>query len=225
IAALSAEVTASNARVKQGAARIKHLKATAKTTEKEMKARKFAAEKQVSQLVKDRNAAEARVKAAEEGLQRLNYDQTQEDGLAEEREREEHTVANLRVARDTLSAQMAGRLNFDYSDPERGFDRSRVKGLVANLINVKDIAHTTALEVTAGGRLFQVVVDTEQTAKILLKNGRLKKRVTIIPLNKISGYPLRSSQLSRAAAIAQRTNGQAMCAIELVSSLPRSKDS
>lgn len=47
--------------------------------------------------MKDRNAAEARVKAAEEGLQRLNYDQTQEDGLAEEREREEHTVANLRV--------------------------------------------------------------------------------------------------------------------------------
>lgn len=54
---------------------------------------------------------------------------------------------------------MAGRLNFDYSDPERGFDRSRVKGLVANLINVKDIAHTTALEVTAGGRLFQVRYD------------------------------------------------------------------
>lgn len=37
IAALSAEVSASEARVAQGSSRIKHLKNTAKTTEKEMK--------------------------------------------------------------------------------------------------------------------------------------------------------------------------------------------
>ena len=37
IAELSGEVSSSAARAKQGAARVKHLKATAKTTEKEMK--------------------------------------------------------------------------------------------------------------------------------------------------------------------------------------------
>lgn len=37
IAELAAEASAAQARVKQGASRIKHLKATAKTTEKEMK--------------------------------------------------------------------------------------------------------------------------------------------------------------------------------------------
>ena len=42
------------------------------------------------------------------------------------------------------------------------------------------------------------------------------RRVTIIPLNKITGNPLKPNQLSRAASIAQRMNGRATCAIELV---------
>lgn len=57
---------------------------------------------------------------------------------------------------DRLSAQVAGRLNFEYKDPTKNFDRSRVKGLVAKLVQVKDPAHSTALEVAAGGRLYQV---------------------------------------------------------------------
>eukprot|EP00329_Picozoa_sp_Boothbay-MS584-11_P002206 22131_6 len=36
-----------------------------------------------------------------------------------------------------------------------------------------------------GGALYSVVVDSEQTGKLLLKSGKLKRRVTIIPLNKI----------------------------------------
>lgn len=56
---------------------------------------------------------------------------------------------------DRLSAQVAGRLNFEYKDPHRNFDRSRVKGLVAKLVQVKDPSHSTALEVAAGGRLYQ----------------------------------------------------------------------
>ena len=57
---------------------------------------------------------------------------------------------------DRLSAQVAGRLNFEYKDPHKNFDRSRVKGLVAKLVQVKDPSHSTALEVAAGGRLYQV---------------------------------------------------------------------
>lgn len=36
-----------------------------------------------------------------------------------------------------------------------------MKGLVANLITIKDVSNATALEVVAGGRLYHVVVDTE----------------------------------------------------------------
>jgi hypothetical protein len=41
-------------------------------------------------------------------------------------------------------------------DPERGWDHNRVKGVVAKLVRVKDPAVATALEVAAGGRLYQV---------------------------------------------------------------------
>ena len=47
-------------------------------------------------------------------------------------------------------------VDFSFKDPERGFDRARVKGVVARLVRVKDAAATTALEVAAGGKLYQV---------------------------------------------------------------------
>jgi len=58
--------------------------------------------------------------------------------------------------------------------------------LVANLIDLKDPNTAIALEVTAGGKLYFVVVDNEQTGKLLLNKGNLKRRVTMIPLNKIT---------------------------------------
>uniref|UniRef100_A0AAZ3Q5J8 SMC hinge domain-containing protein n=1 Tax=Oncorhynchus tshawytscha TaxID=74940 RepID=A0AAZ3Q5J8_ONCTS len=68
-----------------------------------------------------------------------------------------------------------------HSDPERDWDRSRVKGLLANLITVSDV------------KLYNVVVDTEVTGKKLLEKGELKRRYTIIPLNKISARTLNDS--------------------------------
>ena len=59
-----------------------------------------------------------------------------------------------------------------------------MKGVVAKLVRVKDPANATALEVAAGGKLYQVVVDTEATARALLSKGQLRNRVTIVPLNK-----------------------------------------
>ena len=45
------------------------------------------------------------------------------------------------------------QLRFDYTDPEKNFDRRRVHGLVCKLVQVKDTANATALEVTAGGKV------------------------------------------------------------------------
>lgn len=36
-----------------------------------------------------------------------------------------------------------------------------MKGLLANLITVRDVSYATGLEVVAGGRLYNIVVDTE----------------------------------------------------------------
>ena len=79
-------------------------------------------------------------------------------------------------------------IDFNYSDPSPNFDRAKVKGLVAQLFTM-DRQHSRAamaLEVCAGGRLYNVVVDNAETGTQLLQKGKLKKRVTIIPLNKIA---------------------------------------
>lgn len=91
-------------------------------------------------------------------------------------------------------------LDFTYSDPYPGFNRNLVKGLVASLLEL-DPSHfdkTTALEIAAGGRLYNVVVEDEKVASQLLNNGRLKKRVTIIPLNKIQTNPIPAAVRDRA---------------------------
>ena len=45
-----------------------------------------------------------------------------------------------------LSGQLAN-VDFTYRDPVKNFDRSKVKGVVATLITVKDSSTMTALEV------------------------------------------------------------------------------
>ena len=54
-----------------------------------------------------------------------------------------------------------------FRDPERGWDRSKVKGLLANLISVPDVSYATALQVVAGGRLYNIVVDTEVGVRVV----------------------------------------------------------
>lgn len=98
---------------------------------------------------------------------------------------------NIFQQRDFIKQRLSS-LDFDYASPHPNFDRRSVKGLVASLISLDqaDYNKSTALEITAGGRLYNVVVETEQVGKDLLKNGRLKKRVTIIPLNKIDAFKI-----------------------------------
>lgn len=69
---------------------------------------------------------------------------------------EETVMEGLRHTVETLSAQLEGRLAFEYRDPEKGFDRARVKGLVARLVTLKDPSTATAVEVVAGAKLYQV---------------------------------------------------------------------
>ncbi len=61
---------------------------------------------------------------------------------------------------DDMSAEL-GRLEFTFSDPEKGFDRSRVKGLVAKLIRVQSKDATTALEVLVWRVLHAIFVTVD----------------------------------------------------------------
>lgn len=84
---------------------------------------------------------------------------------------------------------------------------------MAKLTRVADPTTSTALEVAAGGKLYQVVVDNEQTAKALLAHGHLRQRVTIIPLNKVSAHSIPPSAV---AATRRMAGDKAQLALELV---------
>ncbi|MBA0578271.1 hypothetical protein Gorai_020563, partial [Gossypium raimondii] len=117
-------------------------------------------------------------------LESLPHKEDQMETLQKDCAVELELIQKLKDTVQDLSAQLAN-VQFTYCDPVKKFDRSKVKGVVVKLIKVKDSSAMAALEVTAGGKLFNVVVDPENTGKQLLQNGDLRRRVTIIPLNKI----------------------------------------
>ncbi|KAJ8336163.1 hypothetical protein SKAU_G00395060 [Synaphobranchus kaupii] len=168
--------------------------------QQELKTKQAEVKKMDSGYKKDQDAFEAVKKCKDklEGeMKKLNYEDGKEEGLIETRRNLSREVALLRETYESLMAKFPN-LRFEYIDPERNWDRSKVKGLVANLISVNDVCNATALEVVAGGRLYNVVVDTEVTGKKILEKGELKRRYTIIPLNKISARTLNNNVVNAA---------------------------
>ncbi|KAH9616078.1 hypothetical protein KSS87_006594 [Heliosperma pusillum] len=172
---------------------LKQLKTQISHNEKELKeknAQFMSKRDEATALEKELSTRKREVEDVTKALESLPYkeDQNQRmDALHQERGTELNEVQKLKDKIRGLNAQLAN-VEFTYRDPSRNFDRSKVKGVVAKLIKIKDGSTMTALEVVAGGRLFNVVVDTETTGKQLLQNGDLRRRVTIIPLNKIQAY-------------------------------------
>ncbi|XP_027355301.1 structural maintenance of chromosomes protein 2-2-like isoform X2 [Abrus precatorius] len=166
---------------------LKQLKAKISHCEKELKEKTNQLRSKREEAIAVENELNTRQKdvgSVRMELESLPYKEGEMEALQKERTTEMDCVQKWKDEIRNISAYLAN-VEFTYRDPVKNFDRSKVKGVVAKLIKVKDRSTMTALEVTAGGKLFNVVVDTENTGKQLLQNGNLKRRVTIIPLNKI----------------------------------------
>ncbi|KAM8843694.1 structural maintenance of chromosomes protein 2 [Synchiropus picturatus] len=181
----------------------KQAQMTLKHAQTELKTKQAEVKKMDSGYKKDQDAMQA-VKSVREKLQselgKLNYEDGKEESLLEQRRHLSREVSRLKETYEHLVSRFPN-LRFDYKDPERGWDRSKVKGLLANLITVSDVSYATALEVVAGGRLYNIVVDTEVTGKKLLEKGELQRRYTIIPLNKISAKTLNDRVVNAAKSL------------------------
>uniref|UniRef100_A0A3Q3GW16 Structural maintenance of chromosomes protein n=1 Tax=Labrus bergylta TaxID=56723 RepID=A0A3Q3GW16_9LABR len=179
------DMSKADTEAKQAQMTLKHAQAELKTKQAEVK-------KMDGGYKKDQDALQA-VRSSREKLQaelaKLNYEDGKEESLLEKRRHLSREASKLKETYERLMSRFPN-LRFDYKDPERGWDRSKVKGLLANLITVRDLSYSTGLEVVAGGRLYNIVVDTEVTGKKLLEKGELQRRYTIIPLNKISAKTL-----------------------------------
>lgn len=105
-----------------------------------------------------------------------------------ERERELQTTLRQLDSQSNSLKREIGNMEFLYTNPSPNFNRDMVKGLAAQLFTLQEsnTDKALALQVCAGGRLYNVVVETSDVASQLLEHGQLKKRVTIIPLDKIN---------------------------------------
>eukprot|EP00592_Proboscia_alata_P003711 CAMPEP_0194379542 /NCGR_PEP_ID=MMETSP0174-20130528/40110_1 /TAXON_ID=216777 /ORGANISM="Proboscia alata, Strain PI-D3" /LENGTH=1211 /DNA_ID=CAMNT_0039162339 /DNA_START=84 /DNA_END=3719 /DNA_ORIENTATION=- len=206
------DANSADARAKQSKMKIDHITKTMKCLQKDLKKEENASKK----LAEKRNLSQAKVTDIRSKLSRTKFSEAEFDSIEREKLHLENSTSVLEDTIERLTAQLQGRLTFKYSDPVRGFDRNKVKGLVARLVDIKDPVHATALEVAAGGKLYQVVVDEAITGKALLSHGKLQRRVTIIPLDKISSRRVTTAACKQASSIAGRHGTTASPAIELV---------
>ncbi|GFW62534.1 structural maintenance of chromosomes protein 2 [Trichonephila clavipes] len=98
------------------------------------------------------------------------------------------------------------QLSFDYVDPVKNFDRRKVRGPVCMQMEIKDTKEALALDVAASGKLYNIIVNDEDTGKLLLDKGHLKRRCTIIPLNKIRGTVIENKLVQEAENIVGKNN-------------------
>ncbi|EJT98049.1 Smc hinge domain-containing protein, partial [Dacryopinax primogenitus] len=143
-----------------------------------------------------------------------NWGEEREKELDERRRTCRARIAELTEQRDALRSKLSA-LEFSYTPPSSNFDTSKVHGLVAKLVDLPASSHasSTALEIAAGGKLYNVVVENEKVGSDLLQKGQLKKRVTIIPLNKINQPKVPTEKLNAANQIAP---GKVNVALSLV---------
>jgi chromosome segregation protein len=130
------------------------------------------------------NALQAEQTKAQELVEALALQQRTRQRLEQEQSSLEREIARLESRRETLQeSRGTGALRLLL---EAGLEG--IHGPVAQLGEVED-AHRLALEVAAGARLGQVVVDDDRIAAraIDLLKSRRAGRLTFLPLNKIRG--------------------------------------
>lgn len=134
-----------------------------------------------------------------EQLRKSGFDKTDYDNLKNE---EELLMQQLNTKNRDLQdfVRQDSRFDFTYENPTPDFDPNSMKGLCGELFDLPEnnLRTATALEVCAGYKLFNVVVDTDRTGSLILEKGRLRKRVTIVPLNKITSRVVRPEILNEA---------------------------
>ncbi|EGC37686.1 hypothetical protein DICPUDRAFT_29916 [Dictyostelium purpureum] len=182
--------------IKQAEFRIKHLNSELITK------RKLVTQEQSDhkKLQQEYDNVDKEIQALLKQLESLSGNNNKQQELVEKKRQLEPQCSKLREDVGNLSAQLSG-LEFSYTDPSKDFDRRKVKGIVANLVSLKDSETATALEICAGGKLYNIVVEDDNTGKALLSKGQLKRRVTLLPLNKVESRSIDPAKVKLAQKI------------------------
>ncbi|KAH3756011.1 structural maintenance of chromosomes protein 2 [Pelomyxa schiedti] len=195
--------------VTEATTEVKQLEMEENHLQQQLREKKRNNEKPAQEEIARYNKQIDRLKAELEDLKQrqlsVGFDQEKLDELVKNHTNLQRRAAELKDKKDHPPPYLS-RLQFLYSNPTPSFDHGKVKGLVAKLIDVPDPSTTTAVETVAGGRLYNVVVDSEKTSSELIKNGRLQDRYTFIPLSQIRASRLPDRVVSAAESVAGRDN-------------------
>ncbi|GFR44483.1 hypothetical protein Agub_g5746 [Astrephomene gubernaculifera] len=204
--------TAADAAAAEADLAVKHL------TKQLAEQRKAAAakEKEGANLARELERHTSKVEECTARLQGLHFDEPAMRQLEARRDECRAVVQRTRDQVKNLEGETYGA-RFEYT-ASRNLDTRKVHGTVAKLVTVTDPAAALALEVAAGGRLYQVVVDDDATAKELLERGQLKRRTTMVPLNKVRGEPMRRELVEAAHRL---SGGKARPAVDFLQFDPR----
>ncbi|KAJ7083090.1 condensin complex subunit SMC2 [Mycena belliarum] len=106
-------------------------------------------------------------------------------------------VRSLEESRERIHHELS-YLDFEYALGPN-FDKRRVKGRVALQLSLAEENYPAAqaLEIASSGKLQSVIVDDEKVGKLLL-DSQLKKKVHLIPLNKIEPRTVPAAKLRAA---------------------------
>lgn len=193
---LSNHISQVSSHIKTANIKMKNATDEVKKIEKELS----TSSRDYNDMQKDYEAKLTTYERTKSEVDKLNYDPSNiENVLCKRRD----LKSNLNSCEDKCQEfyQRYPYTNFEYKINQPNFDNSKVKGLVCNLFSVKDSRFSTALETTAGGKLFNVVVDSDTTGKILLESGSLRRKVTIIPMNKIKANVISERTIKMAREI------------------------
>lgn len=169
--------------IEQSRLNISHIQKEIKSDEPKL----AKANEQHAVTLKEIEVQRSKISTLEKKLDEYGFDSKLSQELNSQSKMLQSQIYQLERECDDLKRKNSS-LEFNYTKPHPNFDSKSVKGLAAQLFDIHESSSNsaTALEVCAGGRLYNVVVDNEVTGSQLLERGQLRKRVTIIPLNKIS---------------------------------------
>ncbi|NXN19346.1 SMC2 protein, partial [Indicator maculatus] len=207
-ATLSEQMMACKTEISKAVTEAKQAQMKLNYAQKELKTKQAEVKKMDEGYKKDQEALEAvrnTKNQLEDAMKKLNYEEGKEAALLKEQKALTHDICQLKGLHERLVAKFPA-LQFRYRNPERNWDPRRVKGPVSSLMVMKDASQAKALEVVAGGKLFNIIVDTEATGKLLLQRGELQRRYTIIPLNKIAAACVEPEKIKLAKVLAGHDN-------------------
>lgn len=128
-------------------------------------------------------------------------------------EQRETELSKYELKQNEILSRYASRVEVQFRDPEHNFDRRKVKGRVIRLFTLENERFVTALEQVAGGKLFNIIVDTETTSSLLLSRKCFDYGVIIIPINKISEKSIPADKMRMIQDVA---GNEAKLAIDLI---------